>query len=107
MLEIRPNCECCDRDLAPDAVDVWICSFECTWCAECRDRFAEHRCPNCNGLLALRPPRDPGRLVTRPASRRRVFNPDCLAKRLTRHSCRRRGVTDPRAAQLPISLLLI
>jgi uncharacterized protein len=79
MLDMRPNCECCDRDLAPDAPDVWICSFECTWCADCRGRFAKHRCPNCNGTLALRPPRALAALVTKPASRRRVFNPDCLA----------------------------
>jgi len=81
VLEIRPNCECCDRDLAPDALNVWICSFECTWCAECRERFAEHRCPNCNGVLTLRPPRARAALATAAASRRRVFNPDCLAKR--------------------------
>ena len=50
-------------------------------CAECRERFAEHRCPNCNGVLTLRPPRARAALATTPASRRRVFNPNCLAKR--------------------------
>src|SRR5690242_13488742 len=34
VLAIRPNWECCDRDLAPDALDIWICSFECTWCTD-------------------------------------------------------------------------
>ncbi|TJV13072.1 MAG: DUF1272 domain-containing protein, partial [Mesorhizobium sp.] len=24
MLELRPNCECCDRDLPPEATDVLI-----------------------------------------------------------------------------------
>ena len=37
MLELRPNCECCDRDLSPESVDARICSFECTFCAECAD----------------------------------------------------------------------
>jgi hypothetical protein len=31
---MRPNCECCDQDLSPSAEDVWICSFECTWCTK-------------------------------------------------------------------------
>ena len=35
MLELRPNCECCDKDLAPDAPDALICTFECTFCADC------------------------------------------------------------------------
>ena len=37
MLELRPNCECCDRDLPPDAPDALICTFECTFCAPCVD----------------------------------------------------------------------
>jgi hypothetical protein len=35
MLELRPNCECCDRDLSPDSTDALICSFECTYCSDC------------------------------------------------------------------------
>ena len=31
MLKLKPNCECCDKDLAPDAMDTRICSFECTF----------------------------------------------------------------------------
>jgi hypothetical protein len=38
MLELRPNCEYCDKDLPPDAVDARICSYECTFCAECVDK---------------------------------------------------------------------
>ncbi|TIW26118.1 MAG: DUF1272 domain-containing protein, partial [Mesorhizobium sp.] len=33
MLELRPNCECCDKDLPPEATDALICTFECTFCA--------------------------------------------------------------------------
>jgi hypothetical protein len=36
---MRPNCECCDKDLAPDAADVRICTCECTFCADCYDRI--------------------------------------------------------------------
>ena len=67
MLQLRPNCECCDRDLDPAGVDARICSFECTWC----DRCAEHldgACPNCGGVLVQRPPRDPALLEAFPAS---------------------------------------
>nr|MBF0664608.1 DUF1272 domain-containing protein [Brevundimonas sp.] len=35
MLELRPNCECCDRDLPFDSVEARICTFECTFCATC------------------------------------------------------------------------
>ncbi|HCL3875583.1 TPA: DUF1272 domain-containing protein, partial [Pseudomonas aeruginosa] len=27
MLELRPNCECCDRDLPGDSGDALICTF--------------------------------------------------------------------------------
>lgn len=35
MLELRPNCECCDRDLPGDSGDALICTFECTFCRDC------------------------------------------------------------------------
>ncbi len=35
MLELRPNCEACDRDLPPDSPDARICTYECTFCADC------------------------------------------------------------------------
>jgi uncharacterized protein len=76
MLELRPSCECCDRDLPPDAPDVVICSFECTWCLECADALGGV-CPNCGGNFTPRPIRPPAELVNNPASAVRVFNPDC------------------------------
>jgi len=33
MLELRPNCELCDRDLPPDPAEARICSYGCTFCA--------------------------------------------------------------------------
>ncbi|MDG1022128.1 MAG: DUF1272 domain-containing protein [Emcibacteraceae bacterium] len=32
MMELRPNCEHCDKDLPFDASDAMICTFECTFC---------------------------------------------------------------------------
>ena len=55
MLEIRPNCEYCDKDLAPDALDAKICTYECTFCADCVDTKLSNVCPNCGGGFAPRP----------------------------------------------------
>ena len=49
MLQLRPNRECCDRDLPPDATDAMICSFECTFCTFCAEDVLRGRCPNCGG----------------------------------------------------------
>ena len=72
MLEIRPNCEACDRDIAPDASDAFICSFECTFCRECAESRFRYVCPNCGGNLVVRPVRPEKLLATNPASSRRV-----------------------------------
>jgi len=75
VLELRPNCEACNRDLPPDSPEAMICSFECTFCANCvRTRLAG-RCPNCGGELQRRPIRPADRLARHPASTRRVFRP--------------------------------
>lgn len=74
MLQLRPNCECCDKDLPPEATDAVICSFECTFCAECAsERLAGGRCPNCGGELVRRPVRPANRLTKFPASDKRVI----------------------------------
>ncbi len=75
MLEIRPNCECCDRDLAVDDL-AYICTFECTWCADCAEALGMI-CPNCDGNLVRRPVRPASELAANPPSTIRVFNPDC------------------------------
>jgi uncharacterized protein len=59
MLELRPNCERCDRDLQPDA-DARICSYECTFCPECADGPLGNVCPNCGGGFVPRPIRPSG-----------------------------------------------
>ena len=72
MLALRPNCECCDRDLPADSLDARICTFECTFCAECADNRLGGRCPNCTGELVRRPIRPAAALARFPASTERV-----------------------------------
>ena len=77
-LELRPNCEYCDKDLPPDASEARICSYECTFCAACVDQRLSDVCPNCGGGFVPRPIRPawewrPGlSLAKRPASTKRV-----------------------------------
>ena len=61
MLEMRPNCERCGRELPADASGAMICSFECTFCADCAGGPLSGRCPNCGGVLERRPTRIPGK----------------------------------------------
>jgi len=77
-LSLRPNCEYCDIDLAPDDERARICSYECTFCADCVERHLRNVCPNCGGGFAPRPIRPrtewrPGLSVAkRPPSDQRV-----------------------------------
>jgi hypothetical protein len=75
MLELRPNCECCNRDLPPDSEDAFICSFECTYCRTCSSTVLAGRCPNCAGELVARPRRPAAKLTRHPASTQRVWKP--------------------------------
>ena len=75
MLELRPNCENCDCDLPPDSLKARICSFECTFCADCADRVLGGRCPNCGGEMLRRPIRPADRLARSPASVLRKLRP--------------------------------
>ncbi len=56
-LEMKSACERCGKALALDNL-VFICSYECTFCAHCTAAF-EWRCPNCGGELVRRPKRVP------------------------------------------------
>ena len=75
MLELRPNCECCDTDLPGDSPDALICSFECTFCRTCAETRLLGRCPNCSGQLVARPTRVGQALANNPASAQRVTKP--------------------------------
>ncbi len=76
MLEMRPSCERCNKDLPADGDGAMICSFECTFCAECVWDVLDGICPNCGGGFEPRPARPAALLPRHPASTRRVFNPD-------------------------------
>jgi len=76
MLELRPSCECCDRDLPPDSPDARICTYECTFCAECVEERLRGVCPNCGGGFERRPVRPAAMLAKDPASTVRVFAPE-------------------------------
>ena len=79
MLELRPNCELCDKDLPPHATDACICSYECTFCKDCVDTVLQNVCPNCGGGFTSRPVRPKASrragvgLSFQPASQKRVL----------------------------------
>lgn len=75
MLELRPGCECCNKDLPNEATDARICTFECTFCADCADSKLHGICPNCGGELVARPRRPADKLARFPASTERIFKP--------------------------------
>jgi uncharacterized protein len=92
-LELRPNCEYCDKDLPPNATDARICTFECTFCADCVECKLQNVCPNCGGGFAPRPIRPatawrPGLSVElRPPCRERVhlsYSLDDIARHTAR-----------------------
>lgn len=93
MLELRPNCECCDRDLPPESTEARICTYECTFCADCADHRLHNVCPNCGGGFERRPIRPanewrPGlSRAKRPPSTERVhlrYTPEALADHIVR-----------------------
>ncbi len=75
MLDLRPNCECCDKDLPPDSLEARICTYECTFCADCVDNRLQGICPNCGGELVRRPVRPAAMLAKHPASTKRILKP--------------------------------
>lgn len=80
MLKLKPGCECCDRDLPPDSIDARICTFECTFCADCVDGVLKGVCPNCGGEFVRRPRRPQALLAKYPASTERVLKPEGCAQ---------------------------
>lgn len=72
MMELRPNCEHCDKDLPFDASDAMICTFECTFCENCVDQHYNGECPNCGGNFTRRPIRPAKLLEKYPPSTKRV-----------------------------------
>jgi hypothetical protein len=92
MLEIRPICENCGKNLPNESNDAMICSFECTFCIDCVTGILQNVCPNCGGGFERRPTR-PTECVTRdclenyPVKTEKRFRPVDLIKfeRLKNH----------------------
>lgn len=78
MLKLKPNCECCDRNLPPESQEAMICSYECTFCRDCVCNILDNVCPNCGGGFVPRPirptieRRENTSLAKQPASTERV-----------------------------------
>ncbi len=75
MLEIRPICENCGKNLQPDSIDSMICSFECTFCSTCVNDILHNVCPNCGGGFEKRPIRPKEKLKKYPASNIELLKP--------------------------------
>ena len=80
MLQMKPGCECCDKDLPAELPGARICSFECTFCEDCATNVLDGKCPNCGGELVARPARPVDKLARHPASTQRVYKPGGCAK---------------------------
>lgn len=68
MLELKPTCEQCNKVLPYNATDAMICSYECTFCAQCVQEVLHNVCPNCGGGFVPRPIRPKEKLTKDPAS---------------------------------------
>jgi uncharacterized protein len=75
MLTLRPNCECCNVDLPPESLQARICTYECTFCADCVEQRLRNVCPNCGGEFVRRPRRTAVKLAKHPPSTERVHKP--------------------------------
>ncbi|HEX7884014.1 MAG TPA: DUF1272 domain-containing protein [Afipia sp.] len=81
MMKLKPNCECCDKDLPPESSEAVICTFECTFCTACADTVFGAACPNCGGNFVPRPIRPAAMLRQYPAStERHLREQPCLVK---------------------------
>lgn len=75
MLQIKPNCEHCNKDLPNTSSEAMICSFECTYCKTCALEIFENVCPSCSGNFVERPIRPSKMIEKYPASTTRIFKP--------------------------------
>jgi uncharacterized protein len=97
MLEMRPNCECCDKNLAPNSTEAMICTYECTFCESCVNEVLHNVCPNCGGGFSARPvrPRTEWRsglsVKLQPASNKRVHT-QFSRKEITAYAEKIRGI---------------
>ncbi len=78
MLEIRPNCEHCGKELPNTSAEAMICSFECTYCEYCAHNLFKNVCPSCGGNFEKRPIRPSAMLAKHPVSKKRFHEPKDL-----------------------------
>ena len=75
MLEIRLNCENCDKPLPNESKEAMICTYECTFCKSCVDEILKNVCPNCGGGFERRPTRPKKGLAKNPARKGKILKP--------------------------------
>jgi len=80
MLELRQNCENCNKSLPPDSDEAMICTYECTFCLECVTDLLYNVCPNCSGGFEKRPVRPKSELKQNPATEIVVLKPVDMEK---------------------------
>ncbi|ASW76354.1 hypothetical protein IQ37_11360 [Chryseobacterium piperi] len=80
MLEIRPICEHCGKQLPNESQEAMICTFECTFCCHCVETILENVCPNCGGGFEKRPVRPKEKLVKYPVKTEPYLKPVNLAE---------------------------
>jgi hypothetical protein len=80
MLDIRPVCEHCKKLLPYDSTEAYICSFECTYCADCALTLFQNVCPNCGGGFMQRPVRPKRLLEKYPPVEEKIYHPVNMEK---------------------------
>ncbi|WP_153796674.1 DUF1272 domain-containing protein [Foetidibacter luteolus] len=80
MLEIRPVCENCGKELPNDSTEAMICTFECTFCAHCVTNVLHNVCPNCGGGFEKRPSRPKNKLLKYHAKQETYLKPVDMEK---------------------------
>lgn len=84
-MELRLNCENCDKSLPNDSDQAMICSFDCTFCADFVDEILKNVCPNCGGEFEKRPTRPKEFLEKHPARKDKVYKPITVNKYLKKN----------------------
>lgn len=74
-MEIRLNCENCDKSLPNGSDEAMICTFDCTFCVSCVNDLLKNVCPNCGGGFEKRPTRPQDYLEKYPPSTKKIFKP--------------------------------
>ena len=80
MLALRPVCENCNKSLPNDSTEARICTYECTFCADCVTTILHNVCPNCGGGFVDRPIRPKGQLLKHPAKEKPLHKPVDMEK---------------------------